>query len=171
MKRRKALTRLLACCACLLLVGFAPEVGPGKLASVMPSVRAKGEDPATTAIEGSWRVVVSAPNSPDLYVRETYASGGGYISSSALDVFADGASPGYGTWAKTGPKEFTTTYEKFTQSGLLKLNQVVRVSGDTYAGVASLSFCDSSGEQCGPPVGCFTLLGKHIQAEPPPCPQ
>jgi hypothetical protein len=170
MKRRKVRAGLLIFCAALVLLGFSPEARLGKLAGVTPSAQAKDEDSAAPSIEGSWRVVVSAPNSPDQYVLETYADGGGYVSSSSLDVFADGAGPGHGTWAKTGPKWFTTTFEKFTQSGLLKLNQTVRVHGDTYTGVASLSFCDSSGEHCGPPVGCFTLIGKRIRAEPPSCP-
>ena len=157
--------------AMLLVFTLAFECATGKIRSIVPSVQAEDDNSSAPAIEGAWRVVATAPNSPSLDIRETYARGGGFVNSSQLDVFPNGDGPGIGTWTKTGLRTFMVTYEKFTESGVLKIIQVVRVAGDTYNGTSSLAFCDSAGEHCSPPVGCFALEGARMKAEPLSCPQ
>jgi hypothetical protein len=110
------------------------------------------------ALEGSWSVTVTPPavsGAPPFLSYHTYLRGGGVIQSSSSPL--EGDRPGHGKWVRTGNNEFTFIIEKFLtgnpltmQSGvfILRVQETIRLTGDSYTGRGLGQICNSDGEQC-----------------------
>jgi hypothetical protein len=129
------------------------------------------------ALEGSWSVTVTPPavsGAPPFLSYHTYLRGGGLIQSSSSPL--EGDRPGHGTWLRTGNNEFTFIVEKFltgnpltNQSGvfILRIQETIKLNGDTYAGRGLGLICNSAGEQC-INLGVASTSGKRLKAPTTP---
>ena len=129
------------------------------------------------ALEGSWSVTVTPPavsGAPPFLSYHTYLRGGGVIQSSSSPL--EGDRPGHGKWVRTGTNEFTFISEKFLtgnpltmHSGvfIVRIQETIKLSGDTYTGRGLGQICNSAGEQC-INLGVASTLGKRLKAPTTP---
>lgn len=137
----------------------------------------KADGSSAPQIEGAWRAIVTPtagapgqPPVPPFQALTTYSSGGGVVTSNS---FLPTASPGYGSWKRTGRRTFTDTTEAFTYqngqfAGTFRVRHTVRLNarGDTYNGVSDAFLILPDGVTT-IPLGCAITEGTRIDAESP----
>lgn len=128
--------------------------------------------------EGSWLYTVTATSasglpSPVLGI-ETYAAGGGYTETDQLSFMPSSlATPGHGSWKRTGERTFLLTYltlnhdTQGTFQGTSKIRQVATLNetGDTYRGSGNFDVYDVHGNVL--VAGTFTIRATRIHVEAP----
>jgi hypothetical protein len=128
------------------------------------------------ALDGAWNVSVqfADPGFPPCAPAGTLAisTGPGYGSLIAESCYAsEGA--GYGSWVRTGPNQFSSTFtgNSFDSSGIVAATYKVRArlslgpTRKTFSGPFTTEFFDLNGNPLGPAVG-GTVSGVRIEAEP-----
>jgi hypothetical protein len=128
------------------------------------------------SLDGAWNVSVqfADPGFPPCAPAGTVATsaGPGYGTLIAESCYAsEGA--GYGSWVRTGPNQFSTTFigNSFDPSGIVASTYKVRAhvslgpTRNTFSGPFTTEFFDLNGNPLGSPVG-GTVSGVRIEAEP-----
>jgi hypothetical protein len=128
--------------------------------------------------EGSWLFTVTATSSSGLPSPiigiETYAAGGGYTETDQLSFMPSSlATPGHGSWKRTGERAFLLTYltlnydTKGTFQGTSKIRQIATLNeaGNTYSGSGNFDVYDVHGNVV--LSGTFTIQATRIQVERP----
>jgi hypothetical protein len=148
---------------------------------VVPTAQAQDDSGTSGQIEGTWLLTVTPPlpQIPPFKVFVSFARGGAFVTSP--EVTATGVVVGQsqnGAWTHLGGHEFASTGMEFGtvpdtgQPGIFKIRSIFQlISKDDLVGNGSLSFCDTSGDNCRPLPACSTIQGKRIKAEAPSCPQ
>src|SRR5436853_1408909 len=128
--------------------------------------------------EGSWLFTVTATSSSGLPSPimgiETYAAGGGYTETDQLSFMPSSlATPGHGSWKRTGERSFLLTYltlnhdTQGTFQGTSKIRQVARLNqtGTAYSGSGNFDVYDVHGNVI--LSGTFTIRATRIRVETP----
>jgi hypothetical protein len=128
--------------------------------------------------EGSWLFTVTATSSSGLPSPimgiETYAAGGGYTETDQLSFMPSSlATPGHGSWKRTGERTFLLTYltlnydTKGTFQGTSKIRQIAKLNeaGNAYSGSGNFDVYDVQGNVI--LSGTFTIQATRIQVETP----
>src|SRR5262249_51351935 len=129
------------------------------------------------ALEGTWSVIVTPPavsGAPPFLSYHTYLRGGGVIQSSSSPL--EGFRSGHGNWVRSGNNEFTFIIEKLLNGNpltmqpgvfILRVQETIKLNGDTYTGRGLGQICNSAGEQC-INLGVADTLGKRLKAPTAP---
>lgn len=137
----------------------------------------KADGPSGPQLEGAWSVIVTPtagapgqPPVPPFKALTTYSGGGGVVTSNS---FLPTASPGYGSWRRSGGHTFTDTTEAFTyQNGVfagtfrVRHNISLNAGADSFTGVSDASLILPDGITT-IPLGCAITEGTRISAESP----
>ena len=128
--------------------------------------------------EGSWLYRVTATSSSGLpspvLGLETYAAGGGYTETDQLSFMPSSlATPGHGSWKRTGERTFLLTYLTLnhdtngTFQGTSKIRQVATLNqtGTAYSGSGNFDVYDVHGNVI--LSGTFTIRATRIRVETP----
>lgn len=128
--------------------------------------------------EGSWLFTVTATSSSGLpspvLGLETYVAGGGYTETDQLSFMPSSlATPGHGSWKRTGERTFLLTYLTLnhdmqgTFQGTSKIRQVATLNetGDAYKGSGNFDVYDVHGNVL--VAGTFTIQATRIRVEAP----
>ncbi|GAC1375412.1 MAG: hypothetical protein NVSMB44_43940 [Ktedonobacteraceae bacterium] len=128
--------------------------------------------------EGSWLFTVTATSSSGLpspiFGLETYAAGGGYVETDQLSFMPSSlATPGHGSWKRTGERTFLLTYltlnydTKGTPQGTSKIRQVatLKENENAYSGSGNFDVYDVHGKVIF--SGTFTIQATRIHVETP----
>jgi hypothetical protein len=95
--------------------------------------------PSAPSLEGGWRAHVTFASGPlkgvPFQFLITYAAGGGMVESSNFDEVPP-VPPAYGSWARTGPQNFKSTYVFFATK---TANAKDVTKGWTFSGVGVLN--------------------------------
>ena len=148
---------------------------------VVPKAQAQDDGGTAGQIEGTWLLAVTPPvqNIPPFKVFVSFARGGAFVASAEFTTAgAIVGDPQNGAWRRVGSDEFASTGMAFGimpdngQPGIFKIRTVYRLtSKDELAGNGSLSFCDTSGDNCRTLPACSTIQGTRVKAEAPSCPE
>ena len=128
--------------------------------------------------EGSWLYTVAATSSSGLPSPiigiETYTAGGGYTETDQLSFMPSTlATPGHGSWKRTGERTFLLTYltlnhdTQGTFQGTSKIRQVATLNqtGTAYRGSGNFDVYDVQGKII--LSGTFTIRATRIRVETP----
>ena len=128
--------------------------------------------------EGSWLYTVTATSSSGLpspvLGLETYAAGGGYTETDQLSFMPSSlATPGHGSWKRTGERTFLLTYLTLnhdtngTFQGTSKIRQVATLNqtGTAYSGSGNFDVYDVHGNVI--LSGTFSIRATRIRVETP----
>jgi hypothetical protein len=143
-----------------------------------PAVAFANSTNAAQGPEGSWFFTVTASSSSGLpspiVGLETYAAGGGYTETDQLSFMPSTlATPGHGSWKRTGERTFLLTYLTLnhdtagTFQGTSKIRQVATLNdaGDAYSGSGNFDVYDVQGTIL--LSGTFTIHATRIRVEAP----
>jgi hypothetical protein len=120
-------------------------VGAGAaLSAISPGIaRADGND--RTSLEGGWIGTTDAGAGFGKFMAAyMFARGGGMVTSSSIDLSPRSLStPGYGTWTRTGDRQFLMTFDAFVfdqqgnPAGVVesRATAVLDATGDAWSGV------------------------------------
>jgi hypothetical protein len=128
--------------------------------------------------EGSWLFTVTATSASGLpspvLGLETYAAGGGYTETDQLSFMPSTlATPGHGSWKRTGERTFLLTYltlnhdAQGTFQGTSKIRQVATLNeaGNAYKGSGNFDVYDVHENVI--LSGTFTIQATRIRVETP----
>lgn len=113
------------------------------------------------ALEGGWKVRITATALPPLDELITFSAGGGIVETNnfpfhRLEPQPLAAGPGHGTWKYNGRQRFSFTFIKFLflpngdAAGTLKVIGEITYSpaNDTWSGPATVTTCDTMANNC-----------------------
>ena len=122
----------------------AGALGGAALVGLAPGVVLADGDGNSDSIEGAWIGPTNAGQAfPPFLAAYTFAPGGGMVTSSSIDLSPRSLStPGYGTWKRTGPRQFLFTFNAFVfdpqgnPAGVVKSRATALLSaaGDAFTG-------------------------------------
>jgi hypothetical protein len=160
----------------LLMVTVIAALAAAPVGAQTRSGKAKAGATTAPELEGTWRETVTIAPNPDIpdgrtfESRLTFSRGGGLVQSDLNPATPEGG-VGQGAWVKTGNHTFACTFEKFAfnpitqQPGVFKVNLLIRVDADTYAGESTAAFfCDADGANC-VLLGPATSSGRRMAVE------
>lgn len=128
--------------------------------------------------EGTWLYTVTATSDSGLpspvVGLETYAAGGGYTETDQLSFMPSSlATPGHGSWKRTGERTFLLTYltlnhdTQGTFQGTSKIRQVATLNeqGNAYSGSGNFDVYDVHGNTI--VSGTFAIKATRVRVEAP----
>jgi len=137
--------------------------------------------PKTPSLEGGWRAHVTFASGPlkgvPFQFLITYSAGGGMVESSNFDEVPP-VPPAYGSWGRTGPSNFKSTYifwttktanakdftKGWTFSGIGVLNENISLSktGDAYTSSISYQLFDTKDQPLTGQSGTGAITASRI---------
>jgi hypothetical protein len=140
-----------------------------------------GAPAKTSSLEGGWRAHVTFGSGPlkgvPFQFLIMYAAGGGMVESSNFDEVPP-VPPAYGSWGRTGPSNFKSTYifwttktanakdvaKGWTFSGIGVLNENIALSktGDAYSSSISYQLYDTEDKPLSGQSGTGSVTASRI---------
>jgi len=147
--------------------------GAATLAALAPTV-ASADEQANHTLEGGWiGTTNSGPPLGSFMAAFMFARGGGMVTSSSIDLSPRSLStPGYGTWQRSGARDFLFTFDAFVfdqqgnPGGLVKARAtaVLNAAGDAWSGIFKFDVFAPNGAVVF--SGSGTHEAKRIRPEP-----
>jgi hypothetical protein len=129
-----------------------------------------GEFAHNNKITGSWEATGTPVIQPSFKTLMTFTEGGGFVVSTQDDLSIS-ASPGYGTWKRTGNRRYALSFKQMLSGangglqGEIKVNAKLRLnsSGNQFTGTFQIGIFDTNGNLLFSDSG--TLNGSRINVE------